>query len=82
MNDRQQNIRELELVVLLHDITDHGLKEGDVGCVVLCYANATAYEVEFMTAVGKTVAVLTLTSDDVRPRRGEEILHVRSLAAI
>ena len=39
-----------------------------------------AYEVEFCDAGGRTLAVLTLTAADVRPRRDREILHVRELA--
>jgi hypothetical protein len=37
-------------------------------------------EVEFVTAGGKTVAVLTLDSVDVRPMQTGQILHVRELA--
>jgi hypothetical protein len=33
----------------------------------------------FVTAEGKTVAVLTLTKDDVRELGGGEILHVRAI---
>jgi len=72
-------IRELETVVLTHDIEEHGLKRGDIGAVVHCYSNGAAFEVEFVTAEGKTVALLTLTSADIRPLGGKEILHVREL---
>jgi hypothetical protein len=40
------------------------------------------YEVEFVSAAGKTLAVLTLTESNIRPMSGAEILHVRSLAPI
>ena len=50
-----------------------------MGTVVHCYADSKAYEVEFVTAEGKTVAVLTLTPDDVRPMKDKEILHVRAM---
>jgi len=73
-------IHELETVVLLHDVPHHDLKAGDVGAVVHGYGDNTAFEVEFVTAEGRTVAVLTLTESDVRPVRGSEILHVRELA--
>jgi hypothetical protein len=73
-------IRELETVVLLHDVPPHDLKAGDVGAVVGRYGAGKAFEVEFVTAEGRTVAVLTLTESDVRPVRGSEILHVRELA--
>jgi hypothetical protein len=73
-------IRELETVVLLHDVSQHDLKSGDVGAIVHRYDGGKAFEVEFVTAEGKTLAVLTLTESDVRPVRGSEILHVRELA--
>jgi len=47
----------------------------------LVAALGPAYEVEFVTAQGTTVAVLTLERGDVRPLQGHEILHVRSLTA-
>jgi hypothetical protein len=72
-------MNELELVVLKRDIPEHGLARGDVGTVVHVYDDGVAYEVEFILASGETVAVLTLESDDVRPRGGKEILHTRSL---
>ena len=73
-------IRELETMVLLQDVPQHGLKSGDVGAVVHSYGDGKAFEVEFVTAEGKTLALLTLTESDVRPVRGSEILHVRELA--
>jgi hypothetical protein len=73
-------IRELETVVLLHDVPPHDLKAGDIGAVVHRYGDGRAFEVEFVTAEGRTVAVLTLTESDVRSVRGSEILRVRELA--
>ena len=72
-------IRELDTVVLSHDIEEHGLKQGDIGAVVHCYSDGAAFEVEFVTAEGKTVALLTLTQADIRPMSNREILHVREL---
>lgn len=73
-------IKELDTVVLTHDIGEHGLKEGDIGAVVHCYADGSAFEVEFVTAEGRTIAVLTLTLDDIRLMSDREILHVREIA--
>ena len=72
-------MEELDLVVLTHDIPPHGLQQGDLGTIVNCYADGQAWEVEFVTAEGRTVAVLTLTQIDIRPMDQQEILHVRSL---
>lgn len=73
-------IRELDTAVLTRDMLEHGLRKGDVGTVVHCYTDGTAFEVEFVTAEGKTVALLTLAPEDIRPISGREILHVRELA--
>ena len=72
-------IKELDTVVLKHDISKYGLVEGDIGAVVHCYADGDAYEVEFVTAEGRTLAVLTLDLDDVRLMNNKEILHVREV---
>ena len=70
-------IKELDLVVLTHDIVEFELKNGDVGTVVHTYEDGEGYEIEFMTADGETIAVLTLTREDIRPRALKEILRVR-----
>lgn len=74
-------MKELDLVVLEHDIEQYNLKIGDVGTVVHCYDDKLGYEVEFVTAEGKTIAVLTLTMKDIRPFENAEILHARDLVA-
>lgn len=71
---------ELDTVVLSHDLSEHGLAYGDVGTVVHVYEKNKACEVEFVTGEGKTIAVVTLTSADIRPMERQEILHVRSFA--
>ena len=73
-------IKELDTVVLTHDMGEYGLKDGDIGAVVHSYTGGNAYEVEFVTAEGRTIAVLTLTSDDIRLMNNREILHVREIA--
>ena len=75
-------IKELDIVVLKHDIKEHGLTEGDIGAVVHCYSEGNLYEVEFVTAEGKTIAVLTLTMNDIRLMKNKEILHVREIILI
>jgi hypothetical protein len=72
-------IKELDTVVLTHDIVGYELKKGDIGAVVHCYLDGTAYEVEFVTAEGRTMAVLTLSLDDIRLMNNREILHVREI---
>jgi len=74
-------VHELDTVVLRRDIEEHALKRGDVGAVVHRYSDGAAFEVEFVTAEGKTVALLTLTPEDIRPMGSREILHVREFAS-
>lgn len=68
---------ELETVVLKHDIKEYNLKEGDMGAVVNVYDNGKAAEVEFVTATGRTAALVTLNLSDVRHAKKSDILHVR-----
>ena len=75
-------IDELDLVVLLHDETVHRLKSGDVGTVVHCYKDKKGFEVEFVSAEGKTIAVLTLTDTEIRSFEQSEILHARDLTTL
>ena len=73
-------MKELDQVVLAADVPAQGLVVGDVGTVVLIYRDGQAYEVEFMTVEGKTVAVVTLEASQVRPVGQREIVHARELA--
>ena len=74
--------QELDTVVLTHDIHDYGLKQGDIGAVVHCYENSATFEVEFVTADGRTIALLTLDQADIRPIGRREVLHVRELSDV
>ena len=60
------NIQLLDVVVLARDLPEHGLKAGDHGAVVFVHT-PDAFEVEFVLPSGYTQALLTLTSDDLRP---------------
>lgn len=68
--------QELDTVILERDLPEHGLKRGDIGAVVQVY-EPDGLEVEFVTASGRTEAVLTLTVDDVRAATDEDLLAVR-----
>lgn len=74
-------IQELDTVVLTRDVPESGLVAGDVGAVVHAYDSNRAFEVEFVSAEGTTIAVLTLSGIDIRPIESKEILHVRRLAS-
>ncbi|CAN5170136.1 hypothetical protein BH09GEM1_BH09GEM1_23440 [soil metagenome] len=68
--------RELDTVVLTHDVPDVGLCAGDLDAVVHLHADDIV-EVEFVTAAGRTQALLTLSNADVRAVRDDDLLAVR-----
>ncbi len=72
--------KDLDTVILIKDIKKYGLRKGDMGAVVQVYDNGKAGEVEFVTAIGRTVALVTLTLSDVRQSRQNDLLHVRGFA--
>jgi len=74
-------IQELEDVILTSGLPEHGLAPGDIGTVVLVHKEGKGYEVEFTTLDGETIAIVTLTADQVRPSKQREIAHARDLAA-
>jgi hypothetical protein len=67
-----------DTVVLARDLPEHGLCAGDLGAVVEVYA-PDGLEVEFVTASGRTKALVTLKSGDVRPIADSDLVAVRSL---
>ena len=74
-------IRELDRVVLTTPRSELGLVAGDIGTVVLVHESGKGFEVEFVTLGGDTLAVTTLTADDVRPVDRNEIAHARPVVA-
>jgi len=73
-------IAEHSLVVLDCEPANKSLNRGDVGTVVHIYEGGRAYEVEFVDGSGHTVALITVTADDVRPIAAGELLHARRTA--
>jgi hypothetical protein len=68
--------KTLECVVLTRDVAEHGLRAGDLGAIVEL-REPDGFEVEFVTADGRTQALLTLHADDVRKAEPGEIVAVR-----
>jgi Domain of unknown function (DUF4926) len=69
----------LETVALTHDLPEAGLRRGDVGAVVEVLS-PEAFEVEFVVASGRTQALMTLGSADIRALDDKDLIAVRSLA--
>lgn len=74
-------IKEHDRVILKTSVPGQGLKAGDVGTVIHIYKPAAAFEVEFLTLHGETVAIATLETSQVRPVQKKEITHARLLRA-
>jgi len=75
-------LKEHDRVVLKSAMPGERLVAGDVGTVVHVCPNGLAYEVEFTTFLGNTVAVVTVEAGQVRPPRNREIPHTRELQAV
>ena len=74
-------INEHDCIVLTEDLPTENLLSGDVGTVVHVHGNGEAYEVEFMTLTGQTIAIATVLSSKLRPITPNDISHVRQLAS-
>jgi hypothetical protein len=66
-------------VVLDRDLPEQGLRNGDLGAIVQVY-EPDGPEVEFVTASGKTQALVSLNVNDVRPVQDSDLIAVRSVA--
>jgi len=67
----------LDTVVLARDLPEHGLRAGDLGAVVEIYGT-DGLEVEFVQASGRTKALVTLKTSDLRHVADRDILAVRA----
>ena len=73
-------LRNLDVVVLNEDLPSHDLKRGDLGTIVEVYSPA-AIEVEFVTASGRTQALVTLSPSAVREVGDNDLVAVRPVAS-
>jgi hypothetical protein len=70
--------KELQTVVLNRDLPEHGLRVGDLGAVVQVY-DPDGLEVEFVSASGRTEALVTLKDADVRSVADSDLIAVRQV---
>ena len=75
-------IKEHDCVVLTKNLPEESLEAGDVGTVVHVHKDGAAYEVEFVTLAGRTVAVATVEASSLRPVGKHDISHVRELQPV
>lgn len=69
----------LDTVALTSDLPAAGLRKGDIG-VVVEILGPDGFEVEFVSASGRTQALVTVTGGQLRGLGDNDLLTVRSLA--
>ncbi len=69
--------KTLDTVVLNRDLPERGLRKGDLGAVVHVY-EPEGLEVEFVTASGRTEALVSLLASDVRAVGESDLVSVRT----
>ena len=72
-------IKEHDLIILTCDLPKEGLKAGDVGTVVHIHKRGEAFQVEFMTLDGDTVAVTTVLASQARSVSRRDLTHARPM---
>ncbi len=72
-------LEEHDRIVLTDDISDSGLKAGDVGTIVHTYPNGEAFEVEFLTLDGNTAALASVLPSQARLVTRTDITHTREI---
>jgi hypothetical protein len=72
-------IKEHDCVVLTAALPAESLEAGDVGTVVHLHKGGVAYEVEFVTLAGATIAIATVEARNVRPIGPRDVNHIREL---
>ena len=74
------NYPEHSRVALQEDLPGHGLSAGDVGTVVTAHHHRKGYEVEFCTLFGENATIVSLSPQQIRSLRPNELAHERELA--
>lgn len=72
-------IEEFDMVALTRSFPELGLAEGDLGTVLRRFNKGRTFDVEFITAQGRPVAILTLARTGIRRLADDEVLHARRL---
>ena len=71
----------LDTVVLKRDVQEADLRVGDLGAIVEIH-DADHFEIEFVAASGRTEALITLCSDDIRHVNDRDLIAVRCLQPV
>lgn len=74
-------MKEHDHIALTEALPDAGLHAGDVGVIVHIYPGGKAFEVEFVTYEGTTIAVTTVEAHQARPVTAQDLPHIRRIPA-
>lgn len=74
-------IREHSTVVVTQSMPQIGVETGDIGVVVHVHAGAAAYEVEFLSVLGRSLSVQTVLATQVRLAGHRDVPQARSRSA-
>jgi Domain of unknown function (DUF4926) len=72
-------IQEHQSVVLKEDLPEDKLRKGDVGTIVFIHGQHRGYEVEFNTADGNGIAIVSLGPEQIRELSDHDVWTVREL---
>jgi hypothetical protein len=61
---KDETIKLLDIMALLKEVPEKKLLRGQIGTVIECYTN-TEFEVEFSDNKGRTISMLTLSTDEI-----------------
>jgi Domain of unknown function (DUF4926) len=74
-----------EQVALRQDVSDYGLKQGDIATLLEYVPHPIGGEegciLEVFNAVGDSIAVITVPVSVIEPLQADEILSIRSLVS-
>jgi uncharacterized protein DUF4926 len=78
------NLKPYEQVALRRDVPEDGLKSGDVATLLEIVPGPTGGQqravIEVFNALGKTICVTDVSSEDIEPLKEDEVLAIRRLA--
>ena len=74
--------KEHDIVVLTVDIPGDGLEAGDIGTIIHVHGESEAFIVEFMTFTGRTVAVVSVSADQVRAISDFDVKQARPMTSV
>ncbi|MGP1347255.1 MAG: DUF4926 domain-containing protein [Phycisphaerales bacterium] len=74
-------LQEHDTVILTVDLPQHRLRAGDIATIVHIHDNGAGYEIELTTLAGQSIAIVTVTGNQIRAVEPSEVAAARRLIA-